>query len=154
MHIALFQPDIPQNTGTILRLAACLDLHVDIIGPAGFDLSDRSLKRAGLDYMERAVVTTYADFPAFLNARITASGNRLVLATTRGTVSHIGFLFKKNDVLLLGSESSGVPQHVHELADARIRIPLQANNRSLNLAVSTAIIVGEALRQTNGFALD
>ncbi len=151
MNIALYQPDIPQNTGTILRMAACLDLHVDIIGPAGFDLSNRALKRAGLDYLDRAAFDLHDDFSAFVQSRIERDGMKLILATTTGATPYLEHRFTKNDILLMGSESSGVPQNIHELADARIKIPMQAGTRSLNLALSTAMIMGEALRQTDGF---
>jgi tRNA (cytidine/uridine-2'-O-)-methyltransferase len=151
MHIALYQPDIPQNTGTILRMASCLALSLDIIGPAGFDLSDRALKRAGLDYHHRTVFCLHADFEHFLKKRIVEDGLRLVLATTRGSIPYQEHRFQTNDIILMGRESAGVPPHVHERASARICIPMQPGNRSLNLAVSTAMIMGEALRQTDGF---
>ncbi|MCP4933378.1 MAG: tRNA (cytidine(34)-2'-O)-methyltransferase [bacterium] len=154
MHIALYQPDIPQNTGTILRMAACLDLHVDIIGPAGFNMSDRALKRAGLDYLDRAVFDLHEDFTTFVQSRIERDGKTLILATTIGTTSYLEHCFTRNDILLMGSESSGVPADVHELANARIKIPMQAGTRSLNLALSAAMIMGEALRQTGGFEFE
>jgi tRNA (cytidine/uridine-2'-O-)-methyltransferase len=152
MRLALFQPDIPQNTGTILRLAACLGIQVDIIGPAGFDLSDRALKRAGLDYLAMAAFELHADFESFFARRIGAEGGRLVLATTRATQSHLDHAFGAADILLLGRESAGVPEHVHERAACRLRIPMRPGARSLNLAVAAAIVLGEALRQTHGFA--
>ena len=154
MHIALYQPDIPQNTGTILRMAACLDLHVDIIGPAGFDMSDRALKRAGLDYLDRAAFDLHDDFTTFMQSRIERDGKTLILATTSGATPYLEHRFTKNNILLMGSESSGVPHSVHELVDARIKIPMQAGTRSLNLALSTAMIMGEALRQTGGFEFE
>ena len=151
MHIALYQPDIPQNTGTILRMAACFNLAVDIIGPAGFDLSAHALKRAGLDYLERAGLHLHRDFDSFLRQRVQKEELRLILSTTKATTSYLDFTFDRRDILLMGRESAGVPDRVHNSADARIRIPMQSGNRSLNLAVSTAIITSEALRQTNGF---
>jgi tRNA (cytidine/uridine-2'-O-)-methyltransferase len=151
MHIALYQPDIPQNTGTILRMAACFNLSVDIIGPAGFDLSDRALKRAGLDYLERAIFNLHEDFDSFLLNRVKKDDMRLILSTTKGSTSYLDFKFANHDILLMGRESAGAPDHVHEAAMARVCIPMQPGNRSLNLAISTAIITSEALRQTNGF---
>ncbi len=148
MRLALYQPDIPQNTGTILRLAACLSVPVDIIGPAGFDLSDKALRRAGLDYLERVTMTRHLSWEHFCRDR--ASG-RLVLLSTRGTVRHIDFGFEAGDVLLLGRESAGVPDHVHVSADASIVIPLATGTRSLNVAVAAAMALGEALRQTGGY---
>jgi tRNA (cytidine/uridine-2'-O-)-methyltransferase len=151
MHIALFQPDIPQNTGTILRMAACLDVTVDIIGPAGFDLSDRALKRAGLDYLERASFTLFADFDHFIAKRIGQDNRQLVLATTRARTSYLDHSFGEKDIIVMGRESAGAPDHVHEAARHHIKIPMQTGTRSLNLALSSAIILGEALRQTSGY---
>ena len=151
MRIALYQPDIPQNTGTILRMAACLDLTVDIIGPAGFDLSDRALKRAGLDYLPRSRFELHADFTCFVTNRLQKDGMRLVLATTKGATCYLDHRFASNDIVLMGRESAGVPQNIHDAASARIKIPMHSGNRSLNLAVSTAMIIGEGLRQLNGF---
>jgi tRNA (cytidine/uridine-2'-O-)-methyltransferase len=153
MRLALYQPDIPQNTGTILRLAACLGVPVDVIGPAGFDFSERSLKRAGLDYLEHVSIVRHESFAAF-DAGLTATvpAPRLVLLTTHASVPHIGFSYRASDVLLLGRESAGVPDTVHARADARVRIPIRAGLRSLNIAVAAAMVVGEALRQTGGFS--
>ncbi len=154
MRIALYQPDIPQNTGTILRLAACLGVAVDVIGPAGFDLTDRALRRAGLDYLEHADLTRHADFATFEAWRRSApraASPRLVLLTTRAATVFTDFTFQDTDVLLLGRESAGAPEHVHQAADARLRIPVREGLRSLNIAVATALVVGEALRQTGGF---
>jgi tRNA (cytidine/uridine-2'-O-)-methyltransferase len=148
MRLALYQPDIPQNTGTILRLAACLSVPVDIIGPAGFDLSDKALRRAGLDYLERVTLTRHLSWERF---GIDRAPGRLVLLSTHGTVRHVDFDFEPGDILLLGRESAGVPDHVHAAADARIMIPLAAGTRSLNVAVAAAMALGEALRQTGGF---
>lgn len=147
LRIALYQPDIPGNTGTILRLAACLGLAVDIIEPAGFDLSDRNLKRAGMDYLAMAALRRHVNWTAFDQAR-RDDGRRIVLASTRAATPYTHFSFRPDDILLFGRESAGVPDHVHEEADARILIPMVEGQRSLNLAMSVAMITGEALRQT------
>ena len=150
MRLALYEPDIPQNTGTILRLAACLGVPVDIIGPAGFDLGDKALKRAGLDYLERAELVRHDSFAAFQACRQSADA-RLVLLTTQADIAYTGFGFASSDTLLLGRESAGVPPQVHEAADARVRIPVRSGLRSLNIAVAAGMVLGEALRQTKGF---
>jgi tRNA (cytidine/uridine-2'-O-)-methyltransferase len=147
MRLALYQPDIPQNTGTILRMAACLGVAVDVIGPAGFDMRNSALRRAGLDYLDAVELRRHVSFAAFREAR--ASG-RLVLLTTLADNSYADFAFAPTDTLLLGRESAGVPPDVHEVADARIAIPLRPGLRSLNIAVAAAIALGEALRQTGG----
>lgn len=146
LRIALFQPDIPGNTGTIIRTAACFSLGVDIVEPAGFDLSDRALKRSGMDYVEQAAVTRHLNWEAF-EASCKESGRRLVLATTKASTSYVSFRFQPGDTLLFGRESSGVPDFVHDTADARVIIPLAEGRRSLNLAVSVGIMAAEALRQ-------
>ena len=146
LRIALYQPDIPGNTGTILRLAACLGLSVDIIEPAGFDISDRNLKRAGMDYLAAVALTRHVNWERF-DAWRRENGRRLVLASTKAALSYNRFEFQGDDILLFGRESAGVPDHVHELADARVLIPMVEGQRSLNLAMSTAMIAGEALRQ-------
>jgi tRNA (cytidine/uridine-2'-O-)-methyltransferase len=151
MRLALYQPDIPQNTGTILRLAACLGTPVDVIGPTGFEMSDRSLRRAGLDYLEQAVIARHTSFAAFNDARL-AVGSRLVLLTTSAPEAYIDFVFLQDDTLLLGRESSGVPVSLHAAVDARVRIPMLEGRRSLNIAVAAAMVLGEALRQTGGFS--
>jgi tRNA (cytidine/uridine-2'-O-)-methyltransferase len=150
MRLALYQPDIPQNTGTILRLAACLDVAVDVIGPTGFDMTDRSLKRAGLDYLDHVKLERYESFEAYLTAR-GGRGGRLVLLSSHANLNHTEFAFEAADTLLLGRESAGVPADVHDRADARLRIPMAREMRSLNIAVAAALVLGEALRQTNGF---
>jgi tRNA (cytidine/uridine-2'-O-)-methyltransferase len=149
MRIALYQPDIPQNTGTILRMCACLGVAADVIAPAGFDFSDRALRRAGLDYLDRADIVRHASWGDFVAARTaTAENGRLVLLTTHAADSYVDFRFEASDTLLLGRESAGVPDEVHEKADARIRIPVRPGFRSLNVAVASAMVLGEALRQT------
>jgi tRNA (cytidine/uridine-2'-O-)-methyltransferase len=150
MRLALYEPDIPQNTGTILRLAACLGVPVDVIGPTGFDMTDRALRRAGLDYLEKVEIARHGSFADFETAQRQRAG-RLVLATTRSTLTYTRFEFRRDDTLLVGRESAGVPDAVHEAAEARVRIPMRAGLRSLNVAVAAAIVLGEALRQTEGF---
>jgi len=145
MRLALYQPDQAGNVGTILRLAACLGVAVDIVEPCGFPWSDRALKRAGMDYAEIAQVTRHADWSAFAAAR---TGSRLVLMTTRGATALPQARFEDGDVLLMGSESAGVPAAVHEAAALRVRIPQVEGTRSLNIAVAAGIGLGEALRQT------
>ena len=144
MRIALFEPDIAGNVGTILRTAACFGVAVDLIEPMGFPWSDRAMRRAGMDYAQSVEVVRHADWAAFDAARC----GRLVLATTRGAVDLWQARFMPQDVLLFGSESAGVPDHVHEVADVAVRIPLLPGRRSLNVAVSAGIILAESLRQT------
>ncbi len=146
LRIALYQPDIPGNTGTILRLAACLGLAVDIIEPAGFDLSDKNLKRAGMDYIAAATLTRHVNWERF-EEKMRAAGRRLVLASTKAAEPYTRFAFQPGDTLLFGRESAGVPDHVHERADARIIVPMVEGQRSLNVAMSVAMISGEAIRQ-------
>jgi tRNA (cytidine/uridine-2'-O-)-methyltransferase len=146
IRIALYQPDIAGNTGTILRVAACFGLAVDVIEPCGFDLSDRALKRAGMDYLEMATLARHVDFAAFDRRRM-AEGRRLVLFSTKAALPYTRFAFAPGDVLLFGRESAGVPDAVHERADARLVIPMPGDGRSLNLAVSAGIAASEALRQ-------
>lgn len=146
LRIALYQPDIAGNTGTILRFAACLGLGVDIIEPAGFPLSDRALKRAGMDYIEMADMTRHADWNAFEEWR-KAAARRLVLLSTKAAIPYTGFAFTGGDILLFGRESAGVPDAVHEAAQARLIIPMQPGARSINVALSVAMVAGEAIRQ-------
>ncbi|MEQ1405148.1 tRNA (cytidine(34)-2'-O)-methyltransferase [Neorhizobium sp. Rsf11] len=147
LRIALYQPDIPGNTGTILRLAACLGLSVDIIEPAGFDISDRNLKRSGMDYLASVALTRHVNWQRFDEWR-REDGRRLVLASRKAALPYTRFEFRPDDILLFGRESAGVPDHVHETADARILIPMMAGQRSINVAMSAAMIAGEALKQT------
>lgn len=148
MRIALYQPDIAGNVGTILRLAACMGVGVDLIEPMGFPWSDRALARAGMDYAAAVDVTRHADWAAFAAQ---ATG-RIVLATTGGAIPLPDTAFRPDDVLLFGSEGAGVPGAVHDRADMRVRVPMRAGFRSLNVAVSAAMMLGEALRQTGGWA--
>ena len=150
MRIALFEPDIPQNTAAIIRLGACLGVAVDIIEPCGFLFSEAGFRRAGLDYIARADVQRHASWDAFFAGR----SGRLVLLTTKASRSYTAFGFGPDDTLLLGRESAGVTDRVHEAADARIRIPLRAGLRSLNVAQAAAMALGEALRQTGGFVAE
>ena len=149
MHIALYQPDIAANTGTILRLAACLQLQAHIIEPAGFPVSDRAFRRAGMDYLDQVSLTLHASWEAFEQWRA-AAGLGLVLLTTRATQSYLAHAFRKDEVLLFGRESSGVPDAVHAAAATRLTIQMRADLRSLNVAIACAMVVGEALRQTRG----
>jgi len=151
MRLALYQPEIPQNTGTLLRTAACLTVDVDIIEPCGFVFSDKHLKRAGMDYLDLAKVERLNDWEAFQDLRQNQEGRRLVLLTTKGAVPYTDFQFQENDVLLLGNEGSGVPESVHNTVDARIIVPMSPDARSLNVAVAASMVLGEALRQTNSF---
>ena len=146
LRIALYQPDIAGNTGTILRMAACLGVAVDLIEPAGFDISDRSLKRAGMDYLEMAALTRHVDFDRFEDWR-RSEARRLVLLSTKATLPYTDFRFEPGDVVMVGRESAGVPDHVHDLAFERLIIPMPGGGRSLNVALSAAMVTGEALRQ-------
>ncbi|VVT16626.1 tRNA (cytidine(34)-2'-O)-methyltransferase [Sphingomonas sp. EC-HK361] len=144
MRIALHEPDIAGNVGTIIRLGACMGVPVDLIEPMGFAWSARALARSGMDYADAADVTRHADWDAFRRA----TEGRIVLATTRGATLLPDMTFHADDVLLFGSEGAGAPPHVHAAADVAVRVPMRSGFRSLNIAVSTAIIVGEAMRQT------
>ncbi|MGE5269462.1 MAG: tRNA (cytidine(34)-2'-O)-methyltransferase [Thiohalocapsa sp.] len=148
MRLALFEPDIPQNTGALLRLAACFAVEVDLIEPAGFLLDNRRLRRAALDYAAAVRIHRHASWSRFLADRNPAS--RLVLLTTGGSFAHHRFAFRPDDTLLLGRESAGVPDYVHAAAAVRVVIPLAEGARSLNVAVAGAIALAEALRQTGG----
>jgi tRNA (cytidine/uridine-2'-O-)-methyltransferase len=148
MRLALYQPDIPQNAGALIRLAACMALPVDIVEPCGFVFSDSAFRRAGMDYLESAQIARHVSFERFLE---TVGSARLVLLTAKGATLYTEFAFRFGDVLLLGRETAGVPQAVHERADARLRIPIRTGLRSLNVAQAGAMLVGEALRQTERF---
>jgi tRNA (cytidine/uridine-2'-O-)-methyltransferase len=146
MRIALFQPDIPQNTGTVLRLAACLGTEAHIIEPAGFPTSDRAFRRAGMDYLDQVKLVRHVDWATF-EAWRQREGARLILFTTRAPQSYLDCTFRRGDVLLFGRESMGVPEQVHAVADIRVAIPMREGLRSLNVATAAAMAVGEALRQ-------
>ncbi|MBX6328314.1 MAG: tRNA (cytidine(34)-2'-O)-methyltransferase [Pseudolabrys sp.] len=150
MRIALYEPDIPQNTGTILRLCACLGLEAHIVEPAGFPVTDRAFRRAGMDYLDRVKLTRHASFAAFETWR-KAQGLALVLLTTAAERSYLDHAYHAQEVLLFGRESTGVPAAVHRAADHRLRVPMRPGLRSLNVAMTVAMVAGEALRQTGGF---
>lgn len=152
MRLALFQPDIPQNLGSAIRLSACLGVYLDIIEPCGFPLSDKAVKRAALDYGPCANVSRHDSFESFLATRKDTFAGRLILFTTRAAEPYQGFRFQPDDILLMGRESAGVPEEVHAAADARLFIPMQAGMRSINVINAAAMALGEALRQTDGFA--
>ena len=149
MRLALFEPDIPQNTGALIRLGACLGVPLDIIEPCGFLWSEAKLKRAGMDYLGLAEIVRHPSWAAFAAAR---ADSRLVLLTTKADLAYTEFAFRPSDTLLLGRESAGVPDFVHDAATGRLRIPMRAGLRSLNVALAGAIVLAEALRQTGGFA--
>jgi tRNA (cytidine/uridine-2'-O-)-methyltransferase len=148
MRLALYQPDIAQNTGTILRLAACLGVAVDIVEPCGFPFDDKRLRRAGMDYLDQVDLHRHSSWTAFQNDR---PAGRLVLLSTRGDTIFPQVEFQPDDTLLLGQESAGVPDAVHEAADLRLRIPMRPGMRSINVAVTASMVLSEALRQTKGF---
>ncbi|MBN8963704.1 MAG: tRNA (cytidine(34)-2'-O)-methyltransferase [Rhizobiales bacterium] len=153
MQIALYQPDIPQNTGTILRLCACLRVDAHIIEPAGFPISDRHFRRSGMDYLDQVSITRHDSWTKFEQWRA-ASGARLLLFTTKGSRSYLDHSYKPTDILLFGRESAGVPEAVADVADARLLIPIAPGLRSLNVAMAAAMAVGEALRQTDTTMLE
>ena len=148
MRLALYQPDQPQNVGTLMRLAACLGVPADVIEPLGFPFDDKRMKRAGMDYLDGVDMTRHPSWTAFQSVR---GPGRLVLLTTKGSTRLPEFEFSPDDILLLGRESAGVPEDVHAAADARVRIPVTDGCRSLNVAVAGAMALGEALRQTRAF---
>lgn len=150
MRIALYEPDIPQNTGTILRMCACLGLEAHIIEPAGFPVSDRAFRRAGMDYLDQVALTRHGSFAAFEDWR-RANRLSLVLITTRAECSYLDHAFRADEVLLFGRESAGVPDAVHRAADVSLHIPMREGLRSLNVALAAAMVAGEALRQTREF---
>jgi tRNA (cytidine/uridine-2'-O-)-methyltransferase len=150
LSVALFEPDIPQNAGSVLRTCACFGVAAEIIEPAGFPFDERRFRRAGMDYLSAAVIRRHVDFAAFEVAR-RAAGRRLVLATTAGAVAHTAIAFRADDVLLFGRESAGVTAEVAAAADAAVRVPLAAGMRSLNVAVTASIVLAEALRQLGAF---
>jgi len=147
-RLALFQPDIPQNAATLIRLGACLGVPVEIIEPCGFVFSDAGFRRAGMDYLDQAHLTRHASWEAFL----AQAPRRLVLLTTKASLSYTAFSFEDGDVLILGRESAGVPDIVHAEVHEKVRIPMREGLRSLNVAIAGAMVLGEALRQTRGFS--
>lgn len=149
MSIALFEPDIPQNTGSLMRLAACLGVKMHIIEPCGFLLSDKQLKRVAMDYAVQTDLTRHTSWERFLEAA--GSDSRIILLSTKSENVYTDFAFKKNDILLLGRESSGVPDYVAHAAHDRVKIPMHAGARSLNVALAAAMVLGEVLRQTRGY---
>ena len=146
MHIALYKPDIPQNTAAIVRLCACLNLKIHIIEPCGFDLHDTRFKRVVMDYSEFCKIYKYEDYDKFLNKN---KKKRIVLMTTKAKKNYHRFIFKKNDILLFGRESAGVPDSLHKTIKDKVKVPMNKRTRSLNVAMSVAIISAEALRQNN-----
>jgi len=148
MRLALFEPDIPQNLGAFIRLAACLDVPLDVIEPCGFPVDDKRIRRAAMDYYDLATIVRHASWAAF---RRDQPHGRLILLTTKGAAPFPDVTFEVGDILLLGRESAGVPQDVHDAADVRLRIPLQHGARSLNVALAAAMVLSEGLRQTAGF---
>ena len=149
MRIALYEPDIPQNTGTILRLCACLGVEAHIIEPAGFPVTDRAFRRAGMDYLDQVTLVRHESFAAFEGWRALKRVS-LVLLTTTAEQSYLDHTFGIDQILMFGRESAGVPDAVHRAADTRIRIPMRPGMRSMNVAMAVAVVVGEALRQTGG----
>jgi tRNA (cytidine/uridine-2'-O-)-methyltransferase len=150
VDLALYQPDIAQNTGTLLRLGACLGVHVHIIHPTGFPFSAKTLKRGALDYLEHARYTEHDDYAAFERWRA-STGRRMVLLTTKASNSAYEAAYAAGDILMLGRESAGVPDHVAHAADLRVRIPMREGLRSINVAIAATLVLGEAMRQTNAF---
>jgi tRNA (cytidine/uridine-2'-O-)-methyltransferase len=149
-EIALYQPDIPPNVGTIMRLGACLGVAVHIIEPAGFAWSERSLRRAALDYAEGVRIIRHVSYEAFCSS---ISGRRQVLLSTKARLAYTDFAFRKEDILIMGRETGGVPEEVHRSVEASVTIPMRTGMRSLNVAVACAMALGEALRQTGGFSV-
>jgi len=149
MRLALYQPDIPQNAGTILRFCACFGIEAHIIEPSGFPTTDRAFRRAGMDYLDAVAIVRHRSWPAFADWR-GRHACRLVLFTTAATHSYLDYRYQPDDILMFGRESAGVPAEVHDAADARLKIPIRESLRSLNVAVAAAMAAGEALRQTGG----
>ena len=147
MRLALYEPDIPQNAGALIRLGACLGVPVDIIEPCGFLFTERGFRRAGMDYLELAEIARHASWEKFREG----TKSRIVLLTSKAATPYTEFAFAADDIILAGRESAGVPDQVHEAADARLVVPMKPGLRSLNVALASAIILGEALRQTRGF---
>ena len=146
MHIALYKPDIPQNTGAIIRLSACLNLKVHIIEPCGFNLNDSRFKRVVMDYIGFSKISKYEDYDIFVKKNLKS---RIILMTTKAKKSYHQFKFRKNDILLFGRESAGVPKSLHKTIKDKLKIPISKKTRSLNVAMTVAIVAAEALRQNN-----
>jgi len=146
MHIALYKPDIPQNTASIIRLSACLNLKIHIIEPCGFDLHDARFKRVVMDYLGFSKIYRYEDYDKFLSKN---KKKRIILMTTKAKKNYHRFIFKKNDILLFGRESAGVPENLHKTIKNKVKVPMNKKTRSLNVAMSVAIVSAEALRQNN-----
>lgn len=153
LMLALYQPDIPQNTGTMLRTCACLGISASIIEPAGFPLSDRNFRRAGMDYIDKVDLARHVSWSAFEQWRH-GTGRRLALLTTKGALPYTDFAFQPGDIVMVGRESAGVPDAVHEKVDARLVIPMRTDLRSLNVAISAAVVLAEAIRQLGGDVKD
>jgi tRNA (cytidine/uridine-2'-O-)-methyltransferase len=152
MHLALFEPDIPQNLGAFIRLAACLDVPLHVIEPCGFPVDDRRIRRAAMDYYDLATIVRHVSWSAFRRANLEGRpAGRLVLLSTQGATRLPEATFRLDDILLLGRESAGVPAEVHHAAGLRLRIPLKRGARSLNVALAAAMVLSEGLRQTSGF---
>lgn len=151
MLLALFEPDIPQNTGSLIRLSACMGIPLHIIEPCGFPLEDKRLRRVAMDYLDLATMQRHASWQRFLEFK-QQTPSRLILLSTKASETYTQFAYRPDDILLLGRETSGVPEHVRHAADAGVRIPLQPGARSLNMALAAGMVLGEALRQNNGFA--
>ena len=153
IRLALYEPDIPQNAGTLLRLCACLDIDAHLIEPTGFPSSDRAFRRAGMDYLDAVRLQRHISWMRFQEWRQFDQG-RLVLATTKAADNYTDFQFLPGDIIMTGRESAGVPDSVHAAADARIKIPMRSHLRSINVAVAASMLLGEALRQTSGFPVE
>jgi len=153
MRIALFQPDIAQNTGTLLRLGACLNIPIDIIEPCGFRFNSKEMKRAGMDYLDKVDYKKHISWEEFLEYRNENPNEygRIILLSTKASQNYCNFEFKENDILLLGRESCGAPEEVHEKSDARVIIPMHGETRSINIAISASMVLGEAMRQCDCF---
>jgi tRNA (cytidine/uridine-2'-O-)-methyltransferase len=150
VRLALYQPDIPQNAGAAMRLCACLGVGLDVIEPCGFIWDDKKIRRAGMDYIDAADIARHSSWQAFLDNR--QGSGRLVLLTVQGATAYSNFAFAPGDIIIAGRESAGVPDEVHNAADARLLVPMQKGMRSLNVVNASAMVLGEALRQTKGFA--
>lgn len=150
MRLALYQPDIPQNAGTMLRFAACMNLGVDVIDPCGFVWSEHKMRRAGMDYLDQVEIKRHRSW-SYFQEDLLNNNKRLVLLTTKSASPYTDFTFDAEDVIMVGRESAGVPDEVHDAANARLLIPMAPGMRSINVAVSAAMVLGEALRQTGGF---